>query len=248
MTEDAMSKAEYHLETIPEGYQIYESHLEVAGLARRRVAASRFARGTQQVLEWEREADNPHDKNAIRIFGLYRRFFRTKRVFLGYVPRQTAKAIVEADLWRSIQPRLLKTYLSTGGFVEILFQVIGPKERIGAYKASTLTENREHYTDAVELVKHLKRERRHDDAISLLKELVQEVETEAQAAGPGWGVAPWYYEQLAILYRKERRYQDEVEILERYAKQPKAPGVGPEKLATRLEKAREKLKSHNDGS
>jgi len=69
--------------------------------------------------------------------------------------------------------------------------------------------------------------------------LVDETEKEAKSQGEGWGVAPWYYEQLAILYRKEKQYDNEVEILERYERQPKAPGAGPEKLADRLMKARE---------
>jgi hypothetical protein len=61
--------------------------------------------------------------------------------------------------------------------------------------------------------------------------------TEAQAKATGCGVAPWYYEQLAIFYRKQKRYDAEIEILERYGKAPKAPGVGPYKLAIRLEEA-----------
>ena len=95
-----------------------------------------------------------------------------------------------------------------------------------------------HYTDYVEKVKQLKREKKHDEAIKLLLRLVDATESESKFAGPGWGVAPWYYEQLAILYRKEKRFDDEVEILERYESQPKAPGAGPSKLAERLEKAR----------
>lgn len=102
----------------------------------------------------------------------------------------------------------------------------------------------DHYTDLVESVKQLKREKRHEEAIPLLLRLVEATEEEAKAAGGGWGVAPWYYEQLAILYRKERRYADEVAILERYQAQPKAPGAGPGKLAERLEKARRKYASH----
>ena len=74
--------------------------------------------------------------------------------------------------------------------------------------------------------------------------MVAETEAEARANGPRWGVAPWYYEQLAIIYRKEKQYGDEVAILERYASQPKAPGVGPEKLAKRLEKALKLLEKH----
>jgi len=95
-----------------------------------------------------------------------------------------------------------------------------------------------YYTDHVERVKQFKREKRHAEAIDLLRKLVDATEAEARTAGRGWGVAPWYYEQLAIIYRKEKRYADEVAILERYKAQPKAPGVGPSKLAGRLKKAR----------
>jgi len=94
-----------------------------------------------------------------------------------------------------------------------------------------------HYTEYVELVKQLKREERHDEAIKLLLQLVTGTEREARTAG--WGVAPWYYEQLAIIYRKEKRYDEEVEILERYQKQTKASGAKPSKLAERLIKAKE---------
>ncbi|MEX0643363.1 MAG: tetratricopeptide repeat protein [Pirellulales bacterium] len=97
----------------------------------------------------------------------------------------------------------------------------------------------EHYTDHVEQVKQLKRDGRYDEAIELLAKLVDATESESRTAGPGWGVAPWYYEQLAIIYRKQKRLDDEVAILERYAAQPKAPGVGPSKLAERLEKAKQ---------
>ena len=95
-----------------------------------------------------------------------------------------------------------------------------------------------HYTNHVERVKQLKREQRYEEAIELLSNLVDATENESKEAGEGWGVAPWYYEQLAIIFRKEKRYEDEVAILERYQAQPQAPGVGPGKLAERLEKAR----------
>ena len=69
-------------------------------------------------------------------------------------------------------------------------------------------------------------------------------ETEKEAMRNNCGVAPWYYEQLAIVYRKIKRLDDEIQILERYESQPKAPGVSPEKLAERLKKARENLEKH----
>lgn len=234
-----MTKAEYHLPAIPDGYQIYEERLEIAGLAHRKADASRFVRGKHKSLEWERDVSNSYDTNAIKLLGRYKYLFMSRCVFLGYVPRAVAKTIVERGLWGEVRPRLLKTYISGAGFVEILFQVLGPKARINKYRGLDLGQQRDHYTDAVELVKQLKREKRHDEAISLLQELIAETEADAEAAGEGRGVAPWYYEQMAILFRKERRYKDEIAILERYARQPKASGAGPQKLAERLKKARQ---------
>ena len=95
-----------------------------------------------------------------------------------------------------------------------------------------------HHTEYVEQVKQLKIAKRHDAAIALLLNLVAAVEAESEAAGNDYGVSPWYYEQLAIIYRKEKQYADEVAILERYAAQPKAGGAAPAKLATRLMRAK----------
>ncbi len=80
------------------------------------------------------------------------------------------------------------------------------------------------YTEYVEEVKALKRHGRNDVAESLLLELVEVIE--AEAAEQQWGVAPWYYEQLAIIYRKRKDRAAEVAILERYEVAPHAPGSG----------------------
>lgn len=100
-----------------------------------------------------------------------------------------------------------------------------------------------HYTEYIEYLKQLKRERRHDEAIKLLLELISTVEREALMAEKLRGVpcfiAPGYYEELAIIYRKERRYDKEVEILERYCDQTKAPGARVSGLEQRLTKAKE---------
>jgi hypothetical protein len=71
-------------------------------------------------------------------------------------------------------------------------------------------------------------------------------QTEREAKKEKCGVAPWYYEQLAILYRKDKRIADEVQILERYNSQPKAPGAKPKKLAARLIVARGILAKQNN--
>lgn len=94
-----------------------------------------------------------------------------------------------------------------------------------------------HYTEYVAPVKQLKIAGRHAAAINLLLKLVDAVASESRAIGDDHGVSPWYYAQLAIIYRKEKRYADEVAILERYAAPPKTAGVAPAKLATRLTRA-----------
>jgi hypothetical protein len=100
-----------------------------------------------------------------------------------------------------------------------------------------------HYTEYVEDVKALRRSGREVEAERLLLELVDA--TEAEARAEKWGVAPWYYEQLAISYRKQGNPHGEVDILERYARQTSAPGSMPPELITRLEKAKARLAVHN---
>jgi hypothetical protein len=80
-----------------------------------------------------------------------------------------------------------------------------------------------------------KRSGQLDEAERLLLKLIDAEEVEARSKRRG--VAPWYYKELAILYRKQKRYDAEIEVLERYARAPKAAGVSPFKLAIRLEEA-----------
>lgn len=93
-----------------------------------------------------------------------------------------------------------------------------------------------HFTTYVDEVRRLKRAGQFDEAERLLCRLVEA--TEADARANRWGVAPWYYEQLAIIYAKRKQPAAELLILERYERQPKAPGVGPSKLAARLTRLR----------
>lgn len=105
-----------------------------------------------------------------------------------------------------------------------------------AASASTRTyaDRYEHYTDAVDDVKELKREGRHDEAESLLWWCIESAERQAREQGYET-VPPWYYEHLAIVYRKEGRYDDEVAVLERYH----GNGGGKDGLLARLDRARE---------
>jgi hypothetical protein len=93
-----------------------------------------------------------------------------------------------------------------------------------------------HFTEYVSEARSLETAGLLREAEVLLSALVEA--TEADSAATRGGVAPWYYERLAILYHKQRRYEEEVRIVERFASRRHVPGVGPAKLAERLEQTR----------
>ena len=82
-----------------------------------------------------------------------------------------------------------------------------------------------HFTEYVDEVKALKRAGRTEELERLLLELIDATEAEAQRHG--YGAAPWYYEEAAKLYRKQRAYGKEAAILERFDRQRHAPGDSP---------------------
>jgi hypothetical protein len=79
-----------------------------------------------------------------------------------------------------------------------------------------------HYTDYVDQVKELKGDdRRLAETEELLIGLIRAVEAEALAKQVA--MAPWYTEQLAIVYHEQRRYAAELAILERYDRAARTP-------------------------
>jgi len=102
--------------------------------------------------------------------------------------------------------------------------------------------NGRHFTTYVTDVEGLKREGRLDDAEQLLLQLV--TATEREDAVCEMGVAPWYYEQLALVYRKRKEPGKEVAILERCLAHDREHRLGPA-LSDRLNKARAMLQARN---
>lgn len=141
---------------------------------------------------------------------------------------------------------LLKQRNSDGSFY--LAELLSPVGMVVATASSCHTRGNQdkknkagyvdgkHYTEYVERVKTIKRDGNYESAEQLLTLLVGAVEAESKTLGKG--VAPWYYEQLAIVYRKRKDYLSEIAILERFSKQRHSPGVSSDKLLERLEKAK----------
>ncbi|HWQ05551.1 MAG TPA: hypothetical protein VN452_09375 [Longilinea sp.] len=96
--------------------------------------------------------------------------------------------------------------------------------------------NGKHYSSYVMEIEQLTRENKLAEAEILLYQCVSA--TEAESKAEGLGVAPYYYDKLALIYRKQKDLLKEFSILERYSKQKHAPGVKPPKLLERFEKVK----------
>lgn len=94
------------------------------------------------------------------------------------------------------------------------------------------------YNDATDDIEELKRKREHDKAEKLLLWCINFAEAEAK---PNQRDHPrWYYKHLAIIYRKENRYDDELSILQRYVSFCNSMNIEPrEEITNRLEKAKQ---------
>jgi hypothetical protein len=131
-----LSAKDFHLDRqpIPEGFSIFEERLSVAGISYRKHDALAFCHASNPYLEFKHEPSNSHDQNAIQIWGCWDGFIWQKRRLIGYVPREVSKSVVNVGLEYLILPRLLKTYASDDDFVEVLFQIIGPKNKFKEYE------------------------------------------------------------------------------------------------------------------
>lgn len=131
--EDKNYFVKYHLkeQRIPSGFETYIEcdGVEVSGIHHRLDAAAKFANQKDNTwLEFEPEPLNKFDNYAIKVLGCYKENNEIVKLHVGYVPAILAKQINLFSVNECI-PRLFKTYIGKSGFVEIRFQLLGPKGR-----------------------------------------------------------------------------------------------------------------------
>lgn len=90
------------------------------------------------------------------------------------------------------------------------------------------------YVEWVEPLKQMNREGRYEESKALLREIVEAAEQQSREEGSQ--LPPAYYEMLAIIFRREKNYDAEVAVLERYTALETRGG----RLDTRLRAARKK--------
>jgi hypothetical protein len=91
-----------------------------------------------------------------------------------------------------------------------------------------------HFTEYSDEVRRLRREGKSDEAVRLLLRLIDA--TEAESVDTGFGVAPWYYDQLSIEYKKRGQIDESRAVLHRFADQKHSPGRASVKLMEKLQK------------
>src|SRR5262249_62287371 len=90
---------------IPDGMRKLAGDQEVAGIQYRLPNVKAFAKGRRQELRFEPDPGNPHDPNAIKVIGIYKGWFFTHSVHIGYISASVAQMIAERGLVSNILPR-----------------------------------------------------------------------------------------------------------------------------------------------
>lgn len=128
---DRKTHAQSFLPPIPPDHQIYASQMPVAGIQHHKEEALRFARSVNQELLLERDPTNSYNRNAVRLIGVS----GSNRYFIGYLPREIAEQIARTNLFDSIKARLGRIYEGHNGFLDIQYQLIGPKSGKATFDA-----------------------------------------------------------------------------------------------------------------
>ena len=120
-----------------EPMQYYYKNLAPAGLGFYRSNATSFIEEGPLKLEFEREPSNPHDPNAIAIYGISGAEGRVHRRQIGYVPAEVASEIVNEGLFSVLSPYLeyWKIYEDTG-YCWVNFHINGPIRLFFEFKTS----------------------------------------------------------------------------------------------------------------
>ena len=81
----------------------------------RKENAGAFAVSNDPWIAFKRYPQNEYDRNTTRIIGCSKGFIGTKRRFIGYVPKEMSRAIVEGRFWKGLRKIRQKKLLSKIG-------------------------------------------------------------------------------------------------------------------------------------
>jgi hypothetical protein len=88
--------------------------------------------------------------------------------------------------------------------------------------------NNRHYSSYPDEIKKFYKNKEFQKAEEILIQIIEIMEKNALETGNG--VAPWYYEKLASVYRTTKQKDKQISTIIRFLIQPKARGASPRKI------------------
>jgi len=212
--------------------------------------ARAFMAGRGQTITLERDPSNRHDRHAIKVIGHWLdRQGHAHQERLGWVPSEIAADIAREYPEGPLGARITTLFHERPGMSPGIRMHIGYATETWQAHHSRIeqhpkTDNRRTSRSAKqrslasvqEEIQGLKRIGNLEKAERLLVQYIAVMESDVQTnqSIP----RPWFYEQLAMIYRKRKQYHLECSILEQYAQQSQLSGTMPQPLVERLQKAK----------
>jgi len=118
------------LPSIPQGYCIYETDLEITDLWFHQHAVHQFITATEHGICLVPEPNNSENRNSIAAYGVMPSTSRGKplTVQIGYLPRDIAGRIVRAELESVIIPRLRNVWSGGKRSTAVGIDLLGPRD------------------------------------------------------------------------------------------------------------------------
>ena len=120
---------------IPRGMRIFERDVVVEGVEFHRYYAKKFVLRSKQGIYLEREPDNRHDPNLIRVMGKAKSWLLVMNKCIGYVPADIAMHLVESGIEDKVQVHLREVSVGRRSHIGISFDVLGPQEDYCKYRS-----------------------------------------------------------------------------------------------------------------
>ena len=118
---------------IPDGYRIFEKEFSIAGAHHHKKDFFKVVKKGDVEFRMQTEPQNKHDPNAIAIFGARKSFFGQIDKKIGYIPAEIASQLADAGVSDQIILRPKALYISDDSFIDMKFDLLGPKESYKQY-------------------------------------------------------------------------------------------------------------------
>jgi len=123
-----MSASERFKIPIPDGYRIFFGEMDISGVNYRKNNATKALLAKKVSFGIESEPKNKADKNALKIVAFKKGLLGTKKLHIGYVPKDIAEIIATKELNNNLIPRPKEVWLGDKGGIKITIDILGLKK------------------------------------------------------------------------------------------------------------------------